>query len=145
MRLLLDTNIYVFMVNDRQSLTKDVSELIEDPENLKYLSIVSLQELITAFRTKKLLSNIWKSEAEMISFVLNDPSVEIDNTDINVIRTLAALQVNEAQDHKDPFDHIIIAQAISHRMTLVSSDTKFAFYRKQGLRLVENLDRKSVV
>ena len=138
MRLLLDTNIYVFMVNDRKSLTKDVSELIEDPENLKYLSIVSLQELITAFRTKKLLSNIWKSEAEMISFVLNDPSVEIDNTDINVIRTLAALQVNEAQDHKDPFDHIIISQAISHRMTLVSSDTKFAFYRKQGLRLIEN-------
>lgn len=138
MRLLLDTNIYVFMVNDRQSLTKDVSELIEDPENLKYLSIVSLQELITAFRTKKLLSNIWKSEAEMISFVLNDPSVEIDNTDINVIRTLAALQINEAQDHKDPFDHIIISQAISHRMTLVSSDTKFAFYRKQGLRLIEN-------
>ena len=138
MRLLLDTNIYVFMVNDRQSLTKDVSELIEDPENLKYLSIVSLQELITAFRTKKLLSNIWMSEAEMISFVLNDPSVEIDNTDINVIRTLAALQVNEAQDHKDPFDHIIISQAISHRMTLVSSDTKFAFYRKQGLRLIEN-------
>ena len=138
MRLLLDTNIYVFMVNDRQSLTKDVSELIEDPENLKYLSIVSLQELITAFRTKKLLSNIWRSEAEMISFVLNDPSVEVDNTDINVIRTLAALQVNEAQDHKDPFDHIIIAQAISHRMTLVSSDTKFAFYRKQGLRLIEN-------
>ena len=138
MRLLLDTNIYVFMVNDRQSLTKDVSELIEDPENLKYLSIVSLQELITAFRTKKLLSNIWKSEAEMISFVLNDPSVEIDNTDINVIRTLAALQVNEAQDHIDPFDHIIISQAISHRMTLVSSDTKFAFYRKQGLRLIEN-------
>ena len=138
MRLLLDTNIYVFMVSDRQSLTKDVSALIEDPENLKYLSIVSLQELITAFRTKKLLSNIWKSEAEMISFVLNDPSVEVDNTDINVIRTLAALQVNEAQDHKDPFDHIIIAQAISHRMTLVSSDTKFAFYRKQGLRLIEN-------
>ena len=138
MRLLLDTNIYVFMVNDRQSLTKDVSELIEDPENLKYLSIVSLQELITAFRTKKLLSNIWKSEAEMISFVLNDPSVEIDNTDINVIRTLAALQVNEAQDHKDPFDHIIISQAISHRMTLVSSDTKLAFYLKQGLRLIEN-------
>ena len=126
------------MVSDRQSLTKDVSKLIEDPENLKYLSIVSLQELITAFRTKKLLSNIWKSEAEMISFVLNDPSVEIDNTDINVIRTLAALQVNEAQDHKDPFDHIIISQAISHRMTLVSSDTKFAFYRKQGLRLIEN-------
>ena len=127
------------MINDRKSLTKDVCSIIEDPENLKYLSIVSLQELITAFRTKKLMSDIWKTEAEMVSFVLNDPSVEIDNIDINVIRTLAALQVNNAQDHKDPFDHIIIAQAISHKMTLVSSDTKFPFYRKQGLRLIENL------
>ena len=138
MRLLLDTNIYVYLVSDRKSLTKDVCTYLEDLENLKYLSIVSLQELITAFRTKKLLSNLWKTEAEMISFVLNDPSVEIDNTDVNVIRTLAALQVNEEQEHKDPFDHIIIAQAISHKMTLVSSDTKFPFYRKQGLRLVEN-------
>lgn len=111
---------------------------LEDPENLKYLSIVSLQELITAFRTKKLLSKLWKTEAEMISFVLNDPSVEIDNTDINVIRTLAALRINEVQDHKDPFDHIIISQAISHKMVLVSSDTKFPYYRKQGLRLIEN-------
>ena len=74
----------------------------------------------------------------MISFVLNDPSVQIDNTDVNVIRTLAALQINETQNHKDPYDHIIISQAISHKMTLVSSDTKFSFYRKQGLRLIEN-------
>ena len=120
------------------SLTRDVCSCLEDPENLKYLSIVSLQELITAFRTKKLLSDVWKTESEMISFVLNDPSVEIDNADVNVIRTLAALQINEAQDHKDPFDHIIIAQAISHKMTLVSSDKKFPFYRRQGLRLIEN-------
>ena len=74
----------------------------------------------------------------MISFVLNDPSVQIDNTDVNVIRTLAALKINETQNHKDPYDHIIISQAISHKMTLVSSDTKFSFYRKQGLRLIEN-------
>jgi len=33
---------------------------------------------------------------------------------------------------------IIIAQAISHRMTLISSDTKFPFYRKQGLDLIVN-------
>ena len=60
------------------------------------------------------------------------------DTNIYVIRTLAALQINEEQEHKDPFDHIIISQAISHKMSLVSSDTKFPFYRKQGLRLIEN-------
>ena len=93
MRLLLDTNVYVYMVSDIESLTLDVRAVLENVEHLKYLSIVSLQELITAYRTKGLLSNIWKTEAEMISFVLNDPSVEIDNTDINVIRTLASLQI----------------------------------------------------
>ena len=126
------------MISDQKSLDNDVRAILEDPENLKYLSVISLQELIIAFRTKKLLSNVWKNESDMISFVLNDPSMEIDNTDVNVIRTLAALNINEEQGHKDPFDHIIIAQAISHKMTLVSSDTKFPFYRKQGLRLLEN-------
>lgn len=138
MRLLLDTNIYVYMVSDINALTNDVRAIIEDYDNLKYLSIVSLQELIMAFRTKGLLSNIWKSESEMIEFVMHDPSVVIDNIDEHVIRSLAALDINESQDHKDPFDHIIIAQALSHRMTLVSSDTKFPYYRKQGLNLIEN-------
>ena len=138
MRLLLDTNVYVYMVSDIESLTRDVRAALEDAEHLKYLSIVSLQELITAFRTKGLLSNIWKNESEMIEFILHDPSVVIDNIDEHVIRSLAALEINEAQDHKDPYDHIIIAQAISHRMTLVSSDTKFPFYRKKALDLLEN-------
>ncbi len=74
MRLLLDTNIYVYMVSDKDSLTRDVRAALEDVENLKYLSIVSLQELITAFRTKRLLSNIWKNESDMVEFVLHDPS-----------------------------------------------------------------------
>ena len=135
---ILDTNIYVYMVSDINSLTNDVRAVIEDFENLKYLSIVSLQELITAFRSKGLLSNIWKNESEMIEFVLHDPSVVVDNIDEHVIRSLAELEINESQEHKDPFDHIIIAQALSHKMTLVSSDTKFPFYRRQGLQLIEN-------
>ena len=96
------------MISDQKSLDNDVRAILEDPENLKYLSVISLQELIIAFRTKKLLSNVWKNESDMISFVLNDPSMEIDNTDVNVIRTLAALNINEEQGHKDPFDHIIV-------------------------------------
>ena len=138
MRLLLDTNIYVYLVSDIESLTPDVCAVLEDPENLKYLSIVSLQELITAFRTKGLLSNVWKDESEMVEFILRDPSIVIDNIDEHVIRTLAELRINVAQEHKDPNDHIIIAQALSHRMTLVSSDAKFPFYRRQGLELIEN-------
>jgi len=54
------------------------------------------------------------------------------------MKTYAQLQLNEAMGHKDPSDHIIISQAITEHLPLVSSDTRFPFYRNQGLELIEN-------
>lgn len=42
------------------------------------------------------------------------------------------------KDHRDPFDRLIIAQAISDKATLVSSDLKFQWYEKYGLDFVQN-------
>ncbi len=41
-------------------------------------------------------------------------------------------------DHRDPSDHIIISHAMTLKMPLISSDTKFGFYAKQGLDLIIN-------
>ena len=40
-------------------------------------------------------------------------------------------------NHNDPNDRMIIAQAMSNRLELVSSDTKFVHYKKYGLQLVK--------
>jgi len=47
------------------------------------------------------------------------------------------LRLNLQQDHKDPSDHVIISHAIAEHLTLLSSDTRFWFYRNQGLELIE--------
>ena len=138
MRLLLDTNIFVFMVNEPESLTHDVMSILEDCENLVYVSTISIVELITSYRTKGLFNKKWRTEREMVEYVYNSEKWSVDPLDYGTLVTLADLEINTAQHHKDPNDHLIIAQAISHRMTLVSSDTKFAFYRDQGLQLIEN-------
>lgn len=138
MQLLLDTSVYVNMVNDPDLLTRDVAALLEDPEYLLYLSIESIHELVTAYRSKGLLCDRFRTEREMVDFVLSDYVIAIDYPDAHVMRQLADLRINEAQKHHDPVDHLIIAQAIAHRMTLVLSDTKFPFYRRQGLQLIEN-------
>ena len=138
MRILLDTHIYVNMVNEPDKLTKNVMSLLEDPENLLYLSAESLHELITIYRAKGVLKKKFNKEIDLVDFVLRDYSIAIDYPDIHVFRKLAGLRINEAQEHHDPVDHFIIAQAMAHHMTLISSDTKFPFYRKQGLQLVEN-------
>ena len=54
------------------------------------------------------------------------------------MKTYSELELNTAQDHKDPSDHVIIAHAITENMPLVSDDGKFEFYRKQGLDLILN-------
>lgn len=58
MRRLLDTNVFVYMVNEPDRLTKDVCALLEDPDNIKYLSTESIRELIVAYRSKGLLSKV---------------------------------------------------------------------------------------
>ena len=52
--------------------------------------------------------------------------------------TYSRLLINEAQEHYDPSDHLIISHALTNRLTLISADGKFPFYRNQGLDLVEN-------
>lgn len=138
MRLLLDTNIFVNMVNNPELLTDDVRSLLEDYENQKLMSMESVRELIVAYRNKGLLTNVWKSERLLADFIFENEDITIDPVDSYVMRQMADLHINTAQNHNDPSDHIIIAQAIAHRLTLVSSDTKFPFYCNQGLKLIEN-------
>ncbi len=56
----------------------------------------------------------------------------------NVFYMSTKMTLNEAQGHKDPSDHIIIAQALTEKLPLISSDSRFEFYRSQGLDLVFN-------
>jgi PIN domain nuclease of toxin-antitoxin system len=64
---------------------------------------------------------------------------EGDNIERKVLDLLMAYaEFTPSRDHKDPNDHMIIAQAISDKIPLISSDNKFKPYEKQGLQLVFN-------
>lgn len=138
MRYLIDTNIFVYLMDDLDCLNKDVRAIIEDFDNTICISVESLKELIVAYRTKGLCSNIWKTEKEMIDTIIRG-NIVILPIRAEHMSTYAVMQVNEAQDHRDPSDHVIIAQALTEHLSLISSDAKFPFYRKQGLDLIENL------
>ena len=50
--------------------------------------------------------------------------------------TYACLLPNEAENHKDPSDHLIISHAMTNKMPLISRDRKFQYYKAQGLDLI---------
>ena len=136
-RLLLDTNILVYVItNDEGSLSRDVLALLEDYDNEFLLSMESVKELLVAYRTKNLLSKFFLTPLQMIEAIEKDFGIHIIQVDMEVMRTLSNLEINEQQEHYDPSDHVI--HAITLNLPLISSDRKFPFYRAQGLDLIYN-------
>ena len=73
----------------------------------------------------------------MLTSIEQDYGIEFLPLRRDTAFTYANLIINEAQEHYDPSDHIIIAHAITEKLTLLSSDHKLPFYRSQGLELIE--------
>ena len=63
----------------------------------------------------------------MVSAIENEFYIKILPLKKEHMATYARMEINEAQGHKDPSDHVIIAHAITERLPLISSDTRFAF------------------
>ena len=82
---------------------------------------------------------MWNAEVKMSQLLSkNRKHVKILPLKKEHMQTYAHMEINEAQGHKDPSDHVIIAHAITEHLPLISSDTRFGFYRSQGLDLVFN-------
>ena len=125
------------MMVEPDKLSPDVDAILRDYDNVFYMSIESLKELVLAYRNKGLWANVWNSEAEMVQCI-KESSIVLLPIKYEHILTYSQMTLNEAQGHKDPSDHIIIAQALTERLPLISSDSRFEFYRSQGLDLVYN-------
>lgn len=138
MRYMLDTCTFLYLANDHDLLSRSVAEILHDPENVLCISAETGRELIVGFNNRKFYSKKWKTSSEMIRSIEDVFGIKVLPIDKKVIDMYSHLELNMAQDHKDPSDHIIISHAITARIPLISSDTRFPFYRAQGLELIEN-------
>lgn len=138
MRYLLDTHIFIWYAKEQDNLSRDVLSILGDNESELLMSMESVKELLIAYKSKELLRKYWRTPIEMIDSIQNEYCVRIVQPDMEVMRTMAKLTTNEAANHNDPSDHLIIAQAITMRLPLISGDHKFPFYASQGLDLIYN-------
>jgi PIN domain nuclease of toxin-antitoxin system len=134
---MLDTCVVIDLLTDIENLSKGALSLIDESDNTLFASVETMRELIVHFNNKRLLSRRWKTSEDLIRFVEDDLNIEFLPIRRDVGYTYSRLQLNEEQDHHDPSDHIIISHAITEHITLLSSDTRFWYYRNQGLELIE--------
>ena len=102
------------------------------------MSAETVRELVVAFNNGGLVSKYWKTAKEMVRAIRETFFIYILPIGEEHMSTYAQLELNLAEDHKDPSDHVIISHAITNGMPLISSDHKFKFYQKQGLELIFN-------
>ena len=134
---MLDTCAIIDLLVDMDNLSKGAQALIEDPDNILFASAESMRELVVHFNNKRLLNRYFKTSTDVLKAVETELDIEFRPVRRNVGYQYSRLTINEAEDHRDPSDHIIISHAITERMPLLSSDTRFPFYREQGLDLIE--------
>lgn len=123
MNYLLDTQIVIWSLDDDPRLSKAVRDVIEDTHNTTSITVVSLWEIAIKRSLNKLefstdLNNIRNQVTEK---QVNLLPITVDH--LEAVETLAY-----QGKHRDPFDQLIISQAIVENLTLISSDPHFKNY-----------------
>lgn len=122
MKVLLDTHALIWFVAGDEQLPVAVRRVVEDERNAVHVSAVSAMEITTKFRLGKLPS----AGALAIDFA----RVVEECGFLPLPITIAQAQRAAAMEipHKDPFDRLLIAQAIAEDMLLVSNEAVFDGY-----------------
>ena len=135
MRCFIDTNIFLFIKNDPDELNDEVKAILEDYENSFIISSESIREIAALIKSGRIEVKGWQTYYD-IKHSLDSYGIEIRYVNESHLKTL--FKLTPAPNHSDPTDLMIIAQAITEDLPLVSSDTKFPLYVAQGLNFVYN-------
>ena len=131
MTYLLDTHIFLWSIFNPEKLSSRVNSILNDTDNEILVSSINFWEISIKFAKGNLNLDGYLPDAlikvtEDMGFVLKNLSSE----------ETSSLHNLSGEYHKDPFDRIIIWQAIHNNYTLISDDKYVNMYKTNGLKVV---------
>jgi PIN domain nuclease of toxin-antitoxin system len=130
MTYLLDTHYLICAIADSKKVSKKVQSVLINPDNRIVVSTISLWEIslksslgkltITGFSSEELPTACEQVGFEILSLTASDSS---------------SFHLLKAVYHKDPFDRMLIWQAIRNKFILISSDNQINKYGSEGLKI----------
>ena len=122
MKILLDTHIFLWFISGDTKLSTDVRDAIRDPDNEVYLSAVSIGEAIVKYQLGKLPLPVppetyvpKQRDLHQIS------SLALDESSVVQLANLPPL-------HRDPFDRMLVCQALQSSLTIATVDAAIRAY-----------------
>lgn len=119
---ILDTHALLWFLDNNPKLPKSIKERIENTKYV-FVSIASIWEISIKVNIGKLklTSSLEIIRVNMINLNIQELPITFEDT-----ITYASLPLTS--DHRDPFDRILVAQAMNRSLVLVSADKKFDAY-----------------
>ena len=121
MKLLLDTHLLLWAAGDPDRLSAEARDLIEDEENELLFSAASLWEIT-------IKQGQGRSDFHVDARVLRRSLLDNGYRELPISGEHAVAVDTLPLIHGDPFDRILVAQAMSEGITLLTSDTQVAEY-----------------
>ena len=136
-KYLLDTHIIIWFLLGSDELSNTIVDEIRYFQNIYYVSVVSLQEFVMLVKNDKIKTK--QTLAELIADldIYNINILDLKPQHVQCYETLSSPSLN-GKKHDDPFDRMLIAQSISERMTMISADTRFPWYKDKNFKLRGN-------
>ncbi len=122
MQFLLDTHTFLWFVNESEEMPEHLFNLLESDVDL-LLSIASLWEIAIKVSINKL--TLPKNYLEFINEQIEINDIQILSISLSHLGLITTLPLH----HKDPFDRLIIAQAMTENITVISRDSAFDMYQ----------------
>ncbi|WP_316772416.1 type II toxin-antitoxin system VapC family toxin [Pedobacter frigiditerrae] len=128
---LLDTHTLIWCIIDPDKLSKLALEIIENQENTILVSAISFWEISLKYSLGKInLHGVSPDEFSKLSIDMGFESINLSTAEAANYHQL------NANWHKDPFDKMLIWQAVKRNISLISKDENVAKYSSIGLKVV---------
>lgn len=131
MKYLLDTHVFLWTTGQSHKLPANVRSVIEDADNDVIISAVVFWEI--AIKTRRGKLDVGGRSAEELIGRAETMGFQLIGIESGEAATYDRLKEDT---HFDPFDRMLIWQAISRKMVLVSGDVEFKRFAPDGLKLL---------
>ncbi|CAN5583474.1 type II toxin-antitoxin system VapC family toxin [soil metagenome] len=131
MNYLLDTHTLIWAVTEPQKLSDTAKTILEDTDNEIIVSAISFWEIALKHSIQKLtLVGLTPEDFPKVVIETGFRLVDLDAT------TAASYHQLSATYHRDPFDRMLIWQALQNNYSLISKDENVMKYASEGLNVI---------
>ena len=134
MKILLDTHIILWALGNSAKLPEEAKMIILTPANEIFVSVLSLWEIELKRLVKPDMMPFTARRIEELCKAAGFEIVPLEGKNVHLLQKLKRPETEP--EHKDPFDRMLICQAISNDMVLLTHDSLIKGYKCKNIKYV---------